>query len=319
MDRDDVPARAGSRLADAAVELGVPDLTTSSASRHVEDIVADESHPSQASPESSTHEGIPGVVGRLDVVGPLSSEHLGNERPIYVWLPASYASASERQYPVIYMQDGQNLFSDALAFGREWQVDEHMTRLGALGLEAIVVGIPNAGAERAAEYSPFAPPEHGGGRGDAYLRFVIDEILPLMRDRYRVSTSRNDVGIMGSSLGALISLYAYFRHPEIFGFVGAMSPALWFADAALLAVAEQTPFVDGRIYLDIGTEEGSAHVDNAQALHRLLLTKGYRPGESLFYVEEDYASHDEEAWARRLRTALYFLLPAPTHVDGDRS
>jgi predicted alpha/beta superfamily hydrolase len=252
---------------------------------------------------------IGGVVGTLCTEGPLRSEHLGNERPIYVWLPTSYAADDTRRYPVIYMQDGQNLFADELAFGREWQVDEHIERLAALGLEAVVVGIPNAGPERTAEYSPFVDANGQGGRGDAYVRFVIDQVMPLVQRRYRILESREGTGIMGSSLGALISLYAYFRHPERFGFVGAMSPALWFGDAALLKFIEQARHVDGRIYLDIGTEEGPEHVAHVHALHQILLKKGHRQGETLFYVEEDYAGHDEEAWARRLRTALYFLLP----------
>jgi predicted alpha/beta superfamily hydrolase len=88
-----------------------------------------------------------------------------------------------------------------------------------------------------------------------------------------------------------------------------MSPAIWFGNAALLSVVEQAPPTSGRIYLDIGTNEGTEHVARVHALHKLLVTKGYRQGESLFYVEEDHAIHDEEAWARRLRTALYFLLP----------
>jgi predicted alpha/beta superfamily hydrolase len=250
-----------------------------------------------------------GVVGTLCIDGPLRSEDLGNERPIFVWLPTSYAADDTRRYPVIYMHDGQNLFADELAFGREWQVDEHIERLAALGLEAIVVGIPNAGPERTAEYSPFEDANGQGGRGAAYVRFVIDAVMPLVRERYRILDRREATGIMGSSLGALISLYAYFRYPERFGFVGAMSPALWFGDAALLALVEEAPDVDGRIYLDIGTQEGPEHVEHVHALHKILLKKGYRQGATLFYVEEDHAGHDEEAWARRLRTALYFLLP----------
>lgn len=250
-----------------------------------------------------------GITGQLHTLGPIESTHLGNERPIYVWLPASYDEATDRAFPVLYMQDGQNLFTDDLAFGREWQVDEQMTRLGSLGLEAIIVGIPNAGEHRIAEYSPFSESQGQPGRGDQYLQFVFEEVMPLVERHYRVSHAREMTGIMGSSLGALISLYAFFRHPERFGFVGAMSPALWFNDCALLTLIEQSPFVQGRVYLDMGTAEGDEHLQHVHTLHQSLLRKGYRPGETLFYVEEDQAIHDEDAWARRLRTALYFLLP----------
>jgi isoamylase len=251
------------------------------------------------------------VVGTLQITEPIASRHVGGDRPLFVLLPESYEADVGRRYPVLYMHDGQNLFSDDIAFGREWQVDEAMHRLQALGLQAIIVGIPNAGEARMAEYSPFVDASGRGGRGDDYMKFVVEEVIPLVDSRYRSLPTRAGRGMLGSSLGGLISLYGFFRHPETFGFVGAMSPALWFADRALLEMIDQYPFVNGRLYLAIGTEEGPQHVIHVRALHQLLLAKGYRQGGSLFYVEEDDAAHDESAWARRLRTALYFLLPAP--------
>jgi predicted alpha/beta superfamily hydrolase len=254
-----------------------------------------------------------GVIGTLYKLGPVHSAHLNNARDIFVWVPSSYDAQGDRRYPVIYMQDGQNLFSDELAFGKEWRVDEGLERLSTLGLDAIAVGIPNAGADRVAEYSPFVDAEGDGGRGEQYVRFVHEEVMPLVAQHFRVLESRDATGVMGSSMGALISLYAYFRLPEVFGFVGAMSPSIWFADAAILRFIDNQSGASGRVYVDIGTAEGEAHVQHVQHLHRILLSKGYRQGETLFYVEEDLAHHDEEAWAKRLRTALYFLLPPAPH------
>jgi predicted alpha/beta superfamily hydrolase len=122
---------------------------------------------------------------------------------------------------------------------------------------------------------------------------------------------------MGSSMGGLISLYAFFRHADVFGFAGAMSPSLWFAGGEILRTVERAPFVEGRGYVDMGTAEGESHVQHVHALHRLLLGKGYRQGVDLFYVEEDEAPHQEDAWARRLRTALYFLLPATASAPAE--
>jgi predicted alpha/beta superfamily hydrolase len=256
-------------------------------------------------PDSSEHT----VVGHLTRIGPLASEALGNEREVLVWLPSSYAVPGDRRYPVIYMQDGQNLFDQATAFGEEWQVDENIERLSALGLESIVVGIPNVGGSRLAEYSPFEDERHGGGRGDAYLDFVIGKVKPLVDRDFRTRPDRDHTGVMGSSMGGLISLYAFFRHPRVFGFAGAMSPSLWFAGRRILDFVREQPHVPGRVYLDMGTGEGEAHVDHVHELHRILLEQGYRQGTDLFYVEEDDAEHREDAWSRRLRTALYFLLP----------
>jgi predicted alpha/beta superfamily hydrolase len=110
-------------------------------------------------------------------------------------------------------------------------------------------------------------------------------------------------------MGGLISLYAFFRHPEVFGFAGVLSPSLWLTETATFAFIEQAPFVPGKLYLDVGDLEGRRHVAKALRLRDLLEAKGYRLGEDLMWVEEEIGAHHESAWARRFRDALPFLLP----------
>ena len=154
----------------------------------------------------------------------LESFELDNKRDILVYLPRSYAT-SDRSYPVLYMQDGQNLFDQETSFAGEWQVDEAMERLAEdEALEAIVVGIPNAGESRLAEYSPFADRRFGGGKADAYLRFVLGTVKPLVDRKFRTQRERESTGIAGSSMGGLLALYAFFEYGESFGRVGAVSP-----------------------------------------------------------------------------------------------
>ena len=251
------------------------------------------------------------VAGTVKVLPQISSPERQNVRDIFVYLPPSYASGDGR-YPVVYMQDGQNLFDDALAFGSEWQVDENMERLSQLGLEAVVVGIPNTGAGRCDEYSPFRDAQHGGGYGDQYLDFVTKTLKPLIDQQFRTDPSRDATGILGSSMGALISLHAFFTRSDVFGFAGVMSPALWFAEHEVFKALEHTPMIPGRLYLDVGTGEGEGTLTDVRRMHELLRTKGYRPGETIMYVEDDGAPHSEEAWARRVRTALYYLIPPRT-------
>jgi predicted alpha/beta superfamily hydrolase len=249
------------------------------------------------------------VSGTVKVLPNIWSRERRNARDIFVYLPPSY-ERTDRRFPVVYVQDGQNLFDDSLAFGSEWQVDEHMERLSRLSVEAIVVGIANPGAARCDEYSPFVDAQHGGGGGDEYLDFVERTVKPAIDELFRTDPSRGATGILGSSMGAVISLYAFFTRPQVFSFAGAMSPAFWFADRALFTLVEQASFTPGRIYIDVGTGEGDSAVADAQRMHQLLVDKGYVPGESLMYVEDDGAPHSEEAWARRVRTALYYLIPA---------
>lgn len=257
----------------------------------------------------TAHDLGPAVAGTVRVLPQVWSPERQNARDIYVYVPPSH-DTSDRRFPVIYMQDGQNLFDDALASGSEWQVDEHMERLSQLGLEALVVGIPNVGAARCDEYSPFRDARHGGGCGDQYLDFVTRTLKPLIDEQFRTDPSRDATGILGSSMGALISLHAFFARSDVFGFAGAMSPAFWFAEHDIFRTLQDAPAIPGRLYLDVGTGEGDATVAAARGMHALLLSKGYRPGETLMYVEDDGAGHSEEAWARRIRTALYYLIPS---------
>lgn len=263
--------------------------------------------------------GFHSVVGDLRVLHRVWSPQLRNQRDILVHLPPSYTT-SDKQYPVLYMHDGQNLFDEGTSYSREWTVDETMEGLAEEGLEAIVVGIPNMGGERLAEYSPFVDAYYGSGRGDKYVAFVVDTVKSIIDRDFRTLPGREHTGIMGSSMGGLISLYAYFRQPYTFGFAGIMSPSVWFADGAAFEYVANAEFVPGKIYLDVGTREyGNTPHNNAikrsrkyyakvRRLKRILVQKGYRPTVDLLHVEEKWAGHNEPAWARRLPFALRFLL-----------
>jgi predicted alpha/beta superfamily hydrolase len=110
-------------------------------------------------------------------------------------------------------------------------------------------------------------------------------------------------------MGGLISLYAFFRHPEVFGFAGVMSPSLWLTEKDIFAFVRDAPLSGGKLYLDVGDLEGPRHVSQALRLRDLLDAKGYTIGEDLMWVEEEFGLHHESAWARRFRDALPFLLP----------
>lgn len=245
--------------------------------------------------------------GALDVIPQVHSPELGNSRDILVYLPSSYEK-TDRPYPVLYMQDGQNLFDPSTSFAGEWGVDTAIAKAPRRGRKVIVVGIPNAGMDRIREYSPFVDARNGGGLGDVYLDFVLSTVKPLIDARYRTLPEAASTGIGGSSLGGLISLYAFFRRPQRFGFAGVMSPALWFAGRAIFRHVEDAPYVDGRVYLDVGTREGERTLDDARAMRDLLLAKGYRRGKTLMWVEDRAGMHNEASWGRRLRTALPFLV-----------
>jgi predicted alpha/beta superfamily hydrolase len=261
------------------------------------------------------------VVGNLKVWPGLWSPQRHNRRDILVYLPSSYGYKDKR-FPVIYMHDGQNLFDHCTSFAGEWHVDQTMQALSLHGYEAIVVGLPNQGHHRLAEYSPFRDPRHGGGQGESYLAFIVETVKPRIDQDFLTLADSVNTAIMGSSMGGLISLYAFFRYPEVFGLVGAMSPSLWFARGAIFHYVEKAAFRAGKIYLDTGTHERShfapksprlkarlsRYRSSTHALYDLLYHKGYRPNQDLMYIEEEGGEHNEAAWARRLPEALQFLL-----------
>jgi predicted alpha/beta superfamily hydrolase len=251
------------------------------------------------------------VVGSIKVLRGLYSPQLANERDVLVYLPPSYGRTA-RRYPVLYMHDGQNLFDRATSFGDEWEVDQTLESAADEGLEAIVVGLPNIGPERLNEYSPWTDRRHKqGGKGNQYVDWIIQTVKPLIDRDFRTRTDREGTGIAGSSMGGLISLYAFFKHPEVFGFTGVMSPALWFAGASIYPFVRERPFSPGRIYLDVGTSEGSEELHDVRRMKEILTQKGYKTGHDLMFIVEMGGAHNERAWARRLRRELHFLLGVP--------
>lgn len=244
------------------------------------------------------------------------SPQLRNTRGIDVYLPDGYGG--RRRHPVVYMQDGQNLSDPAIAFaGRTWQLHEVLQRIAAKHIRPIVVGVHHAGERRLAEYSPFPDSRHGGGDGDRYVRFLMNTLKPRIDASYRTRRERNQTAIAGSSMGALIALYAFFRRPSAFGLVAALSPSIWFADRRILEYVDSARITHGRIYLDTGTEEGTGTLRDARALARLLRRKGYRRRTTLRYVEASGHHHEESDWAARLPGALAFLLQQPRSAALD--
>src|SRR4029078_2278710 len=130
--------------------------------------------------------------------------------------------------------------------------------------------VPNMGTERIAEYSPFRDARVGGGRGDAYLAFLLETLKPDGDRNFRTRAAPEHTEIIGSSMGGLISLYAFLTRPDVFGFAGVMSPSLWFAGGAIFHVADAARHWPGRLYLDTGTAEGRRQVRQTPEVGRVL-------------------------------------------------
>ncbi|MBI3927193.1 MAG: esterase family protein [Armatimonadetes bacterium] len=249
---------------------------------------------------------------------------LGNGRRVDVYLPPGYESHPERRYPVLYVNDGQNVFDSDRAFlGREWELDETAERLirARQMQDAILVGVDNT-PDRKDEYTPvFDPGEGRGGRVDAYGDFLVNELKPFIDANYRTLPDSAHTGIMGSSLGGLCALYLGWTRPETFGMVGALSPSLWWAGRYLSAFVRESPQQHGpqRIWIDMGDQEMTRDtnpangvpdgLDHLRELKTALTDKGYVPGRDLFYREVAGGEHDETWWRARSSDVLTALYP----------
>ena len=255
------------------------------------------------------------VTGNVLVWPSLNSPILSRSREIAVYLPPSLAAGQElgRRYPVIYFHDGQNMFDERTSYVGEWHADETLEKLTRDGIEAIAVAIPNAGDHRMEEYSPWRGRGLGRrrvarGLGNEYLEWVVEVVKPLIDRSFPTRTDREGTGTMGSSLGGLISLYALTKYPDLFGFVGAMSPSLGWHDYSIIDVYEDAEIPRTRIHVDMGGREFRGLTVDARRFRDVLVSKGWVHGRDLNYVEDRYAHHHEDAWSRRLPDALRFLL-----------
>lgn len=245
------------------------------------------------------------------------SHYLPDKRDLIVYLPPGYNQHPERSYPVLYLNDGQNLFDGRTSFipGRTWQVREHADAAIEAGEvePLIIVGIYNTCDRRLAEYTFERDWQMGGGEADEYGLLVTRELMPWISSQYRVRGGRESAGMGGSSLGGLVTLFLGLRHPEVFGKLAVLSPSVWWNHKSILGyLNERAPQVWERpkMWLDVGDKEGRKTLQDAEHLARRLKANGWVTGDSLHFEKVHGGTHDEASWARRVRPMLKFLFPA---------
>ena len=239
---------------------------------------------------------------------------MDEKRDFMVYLPPRYEAEPDRRYPVLYLQDGQNLFDPDTSFipGKYWRVGETADELivGGAIEPLVIVGIYNTGRYRINEYTHVEDKRLGGGRADAYGQMLVEELKPLVDHHYRTLPGIENCGLGGSSLGGLVSMYLALRYTWVFGKVAAMSPSVWWRNRAILKTVSQIKRKpDLRIWLDIGTDESQRALPDARALKTALVKRGWKLGEDLCYTEVEGGRHDEVAWAQRVAPMLTFLFP----------
>ncbi|CAN5850949.1 alpha/beta hydrolase-fold protein [soil metagenome] len=263
-------------------------------------------------------------------------------RNIYVWLPPGYVAT--KKYAVLYMNDGQMLFDSTVTWNQqEWQVDENIAALLQRKsiMDCIVVAISNTGEARHSEYFPKKPMAkippairdtliarelQGKAQADNYLLFLVKELKPYIDKQFPTYKDQRHTFIAGSSMGALISLYAICEYPRVF-FGAACLSTHW--PGSLLHYSDDIPlaFIDylqnhlpdpemHRIYFDYGTEALDSRYKKYQKMvDKLMKEQGYKKANWLTQ-EFPGADHSERSWSKRLQIPLTFLL-SPVPADDE--
>lgn len=251
----------------------------------------------------SAHDPDPAIwpaffVTPIGEVGPLLRlEHAGRRYGARVYTPPGYRENTLRRYPVLYMQDGSNLFFPDEAFGgKEWRVDETMDRLEQMNSlrKVIVIGI--SPHDRTEDYT--APGY------EAYGTFVTTVLKPTIDATYRTRKTAAETVVSGSSLGGVVSLHLAWRFPHVFGGAMCLSSTFGHMDDLFARIArEDKPPI--RIYLDSGWPRDN--YDATNAMRDLLASRGFRLGDDLLAFSFPEGRHDEGSWADRIHVPFQFF------------
>ncbi|MFT4152595.1 alpha/beta hydrolase [Parafilimonas sp.] len=219
---------------------------------------------------------------------------LNRYRRIWIYLPPSYNKLKTNTYPVLYMQDGQNLFSEQTAFSNEWGIDESLDSMAKNGnKECIVVGIDNCGDKRMNEYNPYNDAKYGKGEAKLYIDFLAITLKPFIDKNYRTQKEMLHTFIAGSSMGALVSLYALVQYPEVFGGAGIFSPDFSIMPQLYTDVANVKWQQKFRIYLYAGEKETASMVRDMQKMYNIIKEKNCCNMQDVIFP---LGQHNEKYW-----------------------
>jgi len=244
-------------------------------------------------------------VGRiLDIIA-LDSKILGRQHKLRIYLPAGYDENTCRAFPVMYMQDGSNLFFPQEAFmGQDWGVEDKLTLLNQMNAiqQMMIVGIFSG--DRTSEYT--RPGYHRYGLS------IVEEVKPYIDSHFRTLPRPATTGVMGSSLGGVVSFYMGWQWPEVFGNVGCLSSTFTHKDNLVDRVLHE-PRRDVRFYIDSGWPGDNYEVGLAMAI--ALADRGYQYGHDFLYFAFPNAEHSEHDWGQRLHLPFQFFAGRPAVIS----
>jgi predicted alpha/beta superfamily hydrolase len=232
---------------------------------------------------------------------------LGKKRRITALLPHDYEE-TEESYPVLYLQDGQNLFDENAPYGN-WGIDKSLALLAEKHqYKIIVIAIDHGEKDRIKEYTPFLDTKFGAGDGKKYVRFVTDRLKPYVDKNFRTLSDREHTGIGGSSMGGLISIYSGLIYPEVYGKMMIFSPSLWVVPNIHFEFIDFYNPWQTKLYLYAGGKESENHLKNVKKLQSALSKRnGKSDTIDLRMVIDPVGEHKEYYWAQQFPQAVEWL------------
>lgn len=249
-------------------------------------------HPQSIYPHFGAHS-----TGRITDAIKVHSPIMRRDHRLRIYLPGGYDDNTLKRYPVLYMQDGANVFFPQEAFlGREWQVDETLDLCNRMNLidQVIVVGIH--AADREADYTQ---PGY-----EAYGRSLVTELKPHIDRRLRTLPGSAHTMAMGSSLGGVVSFFLGWQWPTVFSKVACLSSTFSHRDDLVERVSgdELGARSSLRIYLDSGWP--GDNYERTLSMATTLVERGFELGRNVHHLAFPLATHDEGSWAARLHLPL---------------
>ena len=232
---------------------------------------------------------------------------LNRKRRIAAILPNDYHTSNKR-YPVLYLQDGQNLYNDYAPFGT-WGVDKSMTKLAEDGKgDVIIIAIDHGGVDRLEEFNPFPTQKLSNSQGRNYVNFLKDTLKPYIDEHFRTLTDRDNTAIGGSSMGGLITIYSGFRFPEVFGKLMVFSPSLWVNPNIHFDSMHFNKLFKSKIYMYAGAREGSSMIPLINHFKESLQRKGLNDNIIKIKTSIDpKGQHNEYRWGIEFPKAVKWL------------
>lgn len=266
------------------------------------------------------------VIGNLVTVENFPTKYV-KPRRVDIWLPPDYEKNKKERFNVLYMHDGQNVFIPELSYTKiDWGIDEAIVELmekGKIG-PTMAIGIWNTTA-RVAEYMPLKPLKKFGPKdgklqlmpfhkrepmlSDQYLKFIVNDLKPYVDEHFRTKVEAKNTGVMGSSMGGLISLYAVCEYPNIFGAAGCVSTHWPIKKGVVIKYMEVALPKPGshRFYFDFGTGDEVEYEKYQDKVDLIMEKAGYRPGKDWLTRKIPGADHNEKAWRKRVQIPIEFL------------